>query len=201
MRFSAALMAIFFISLQTLAYTPKEGNVTATIGPTLTQTNFPGSASGAEAATFGGFGIMALGDINDRGSLELAVFTMPKVYFRKKDDLYLGEQTQITHITMGYRHWLGPYISGGLSFYSAYSMGEIKTVHNDFAPGPQPDTSASDKTEYGFDFSIQGQLWSDDHVTCVLDGRYSLSVTSKEKENADHYMLFLGLRYMVKEKP
>ncbi|MFN7729945.1 MAG: hypothetical protein ACK5P7_12375 [Bdellovibrio sp.] len=174
--------------------------MSATIGPYFSRTNFEGSSSGAYTPYFGGLGIMALGDINDRASLELAWFTMPKVYVRQKGGLYLAEQIQTTQITMGYRQWLSSYLSAGLSFYSSYSIGDIKTVHSDFPKGQEIDTSASDKTEYGFDFSVQGQLWSDGFVTCILDGRYSLSVTSKEKENADHFGLFLALRYMVKEK-
>ena len=195
-----SLILISLIPVHTFAYTPKEGNVSATLGPYLSRTNFEGSSSGANTPYFGGFGIMALGDINDHASLEISWFTMPMVYVRQKGGLYLAEQIQTTQINMGYRQWLSSYLSAGLSFYSAYSIGEIQTVHSDFPKGQEIDTSASDKTEYGFDFSIQGQLWSDGFITCILDGRYSLSVTSKEKENADHFGLFLALRYMVKEK-
>ena len=79
-------------------------------------------------------------------------------------------------------------------------MGDPKIIHSTFAAGAEIDTSARDTTEYGFDWAVQGDIWSNDKMAVIAETRYSLSVTSKEKEKSDHYGLMLGIRYLIQEK-
>lgn len=182
------------------AYVAEEGKITATLGPFLYKSDFRDTPTGAISPRMGGFGVIALGDVNEKGSLEIAMFYLNKVYLRERAGSYISEQTQLMQITMGYRRWLTPTFSAGLGLFSAYSMGEPKVDHSDFAPGLAIDTSARDTTEYGLDFSLQAELWSRGHKAILLDGRYSLSLTAKENERANHYGVMLAFRYLVQKK-
>lgn len=190
----------FLFAGKTLAYEAREGNVTAMLGPTLGKTDFQGSASGATSPLLGGLGLIVLGDVNPRGSLEVAMLFANKSYARESAGLYMVEQTQNVHITMGYRWWLGRIFSTSLSFFSGNSIGDSQVVHSDFPPGQDIDTSARDIIEYGVDWSVQTELWHKDKMAVVLDTRYSLSLTPKENEKANHFGVMLGFRYLVQEK-
>ncbi len=203
MNYFSTILLLFLMSLapaKTFAYTPKEGNVSAILSPFFYKTKFPGSSSGARSPDLAGTSLLAIGDINDYSSLELGIFYFNKIYFRERFGKYLAEKTQLIHITIGYRYWLTPYLSTSLSFYSAYSLGNIEITHTDFIPSEQPDTSARDKTEYGFDAALQAEPWSHERLALVLDARYSRSVTSREHEDADHYGVAVGIRYFIQEK-
>lgn len=191
---------IFLISSLSLAYTPAEGNVTATFGPYLYENNFKPTSSGATSPKLAGVGLIVLGDMNDHGSLEIAMFKLNKLYFRDEGLKAIVEEKEIIHITMGYRWWHSPYVSTSLSFFSSYSMGDPKIIHSDFAPGTEIDTSARDTTEYGFDGALHADLWDNDIWAVIAEVRYSLSVTSKKNEKSDHYGMMLGLRYLIQDK-
>ena len=195
------LFLLFFcLSLKTFAYEPKEGNVSATIGPFVSRTDYPGSASGAKAPWFGDVGLIVQGDLNKYGALEIAMFHMQKAYFRKDSALVVAEKTELMHVTMGYRYFISPLWSASLAFSSSYPMGQRRIIHNDFAPGTTLDTSASDTVDYGFDFSIETELWNNDRFSVVSDIRYGLSITDKTDEKGSHYGLMLGLKYLIQEK-
>lgn len=194
------ILILSFITEKTFAYTPKEGNVSAIFGPYLYKTDFSDPDSGVTSPYFGDLGLIAVGDVNKTGSLEIAMFHMNKLYVRESVGRYLAEKTQVMHITMGYRHWWTESISTSLAFYSAYSMGKLKVVHNDFPLDQMIDTSASDTTEYGFDFAIQKEFWSREQTALVVDARYAHSVTSKEHEKGNHYGIMIGMRYFVQGK-
>lgn len=193
-------LVIFIFINQAQAYTPQEGNVTATLGTFIYKTNFNGSDTGATSPNLAGLALVALGDINSIGSLEIALFDLHKIYFRDQLGKYIGVEKEVIHITMGYRYWINPYFSSSLSFYSSYSLGDTQIIHSDFLPGTEIDTSANDTTEYGFDLAVQGDLWSNEKWAVISEARYSLSVTSKKSEQADHYGIMLGLRYQIQEK-
>lgn len=197
---SILILCVSCLVIQSLAYTPEEGNVTATFGPYWYQTNFKGLSGHATSPILGGVGLIANGDISDRGALEIAMFYMNKEYFRDQGVDFLAEQTQLIHITMGYRRWLSPYLSTSLAFFSAYGIGEPRVVDSDIAPGHEIDTSARDVTEYGMELSLQSEIWTQDKMAVVLDARYSYSLTAKSSEHSDHYGLFVGFRYFIQKK-
>lgn len=195
------LFLLFFcLSLKVFAYEPKEGNVTATVGPFVSRTDYPGSDSGAKAPWFGDVGLIVQGDLNQYGALEIAIFHMQKAYFRKDSASVVAEKTELMHVTMGYRYFISPLWSASLTFSSSYPMGEPRIIHDDFAPAIPINTSASDAVDYGFDFSIATELWNNDRFSVVSDIRYSLSITDKEDETGSHYGIMLGLKYLIQEK-
>jgi hypothetical protein len=195
-------LILLFLTGKSYAYDPVEGQVTATLGPYYSRTNYAGFNSDINSSFKGGTGLIAVGDFNDHASLEISMFYIPQTFFREFEGYRIAEKTQIMHIGMGYRRWLSPYLSTSLAFYSSYSMGVIDTIYTDVPVGVDVDTSARDITEYGLDLSLQGDLWSSEHDkwAVVLEGRYSLSLTSKRGEKSDQYGGMIGLRYMVQEE-
>jgi hypothetical protein len=190
-------LSFFLFSSLAHSYTPKDGNISAILGPFFHRTAYEGTGDRPNSPILGGVGLIAMGDLNDYGSLELGFFHKNKVFFRDQDGDFLAEQSQIIHISMGYRYWQNPYLSWGIAFFSAYPMDQPKTVYSSIAPGHELDTSASDTVRYGFDFSIQGELWSHDRLAVVLDGRYSLPTSHKSNEHSMSYGVLFGLRYFI----
>ena len=200
-NFKKILLIVFLVVTGPVhAHSPSEGKVTALFGPFLYKTNFEGGGADLQSPTLGGFGLIAEGDISKHGGLEIAMFYQHKLYFLRQTGNFIAEKAKIMYITMGYRHWFMAQFSAAAAFFSSYSMGDPNVIHGDFAPGFAPRTSAQDTTEYGFDFSLQWELWGNDKYAVVLDGRYSWSVTSKNHEDSDHYGALLGWRYQVQEK-
>lgn len=191
---------IFFFTMTTWPYTPKEGNITANIGPFIYKTNFRGSDSGIQSRVLSGTGVLVNGDINQNGALEIGLFYMDKYFFREKDGLYKAENTDLIHITMGYRRFISSLLSVSLSLYSSYSLGDPHISANEFPPDQDVDTSARDITEYGLDIAAQYELWSLDRFAIVTDLRYAYSLTNKLSERSDHYGAFITLRYFVQDK-
>lgn len=195
------LFLLFFcLSLKTFAYEPQEGNVTATVGPFVSRTDYPGSDSGAKAPWFGDVGLIVQGDLNQHGALEIAMFHMQKAYFRRGGASVVAEKTELMHVTMGYRYFISPLWSASLAFSSSYPMGQRRIIHSDFAPNQEINTSASDTVDYGFDFSIATELWNKDRLSIVSDIRYGLSITDKQDEEGSHYGIMFGLKYLIQEK-
>jgi hypothetical protein len=200
---STVLIIIFSFSIAAeyaKAYAPKEGSVNATLGPFIYKTRFDGSGTAVRSPLFGDLGLIVNGDISDKGALEIAMFHMHKLFIREANENYLAEETELIHITMGYRRWLNEYFSLSWAFFSSYAIGDPRTVHSDFGLVNGIDTSARDSTEYGIDFSLQTEIWHRDRNSVILDTRYSRSVTAKPNESADHYGVMLGFRYFVQEK-
>lgn len=194
-------MAIsLLLAIASHAYEPKEGKVTATLGHFWNRTNFSGPNENRLAPWQDGIGLIATGDSSSKGSIEVGFFQMSKRFIRKSQGKYIGQKAELVQINMGYRWWLSPYFSTSLSFFSSYTKGSPNTYYNDFAPDPAPKTSAEDITEYGFDTSIQAQVWESGRYSVVLEPRYSYSVTKKFKESGDHYGVFLGIRYLLQAK-
>lgn len=193
-------LLFFMLGLKVFAYEPQEGNVTATFGPFVSRTDYPGSDNIDNVPWFGDIGLIAQGDLNEHGALEIAMFHMHKAYFRNNGPSVLAESTELMHITMGYRYWISPLWSASLAFSSSYPMGKRHVIHNDFATPDTFNTSASDTVDYGFDFSIQTELWNEDRFSVISDVRYGLSITDKQDEKGSHYGLMLGLKYLVQEK-
>lgn len=183
------------------AYEPHTGNITGTIGPIVYQTMIPHLPDEMNNPILGGFGLVANGDVNTTGSLEVGIFYAHQIYYRHIDDQYRQmEKIKRMHVSMGYRWWWNPYLSASLSFYSSYAIGDPQVYHsNMLATAAAVDTSAQDITEYGFDFAMQCDLWNNSKSAVILEARYSLNVTSKSNEDADRYGLMLGYRWLVQE--
>jgi hypothetical protein len=200
--FKMAVLFMFSVGFNSAGhcYEAQEGKVTAAFGTFLYKTDFAATKSGAVSSELANGALLIGGDISRTGSLEISIFPMHKLYYKEKDQLVLVEKVQQMHISMGYRYWIGTYLSTALAFYSSYPMDSAVIVHSDFAVGADEVTSARDKTEYGLDLSIQTEVWSNDRISFIVDGRYSLSTTSIENEKANHYGILLALKFLVQER-
>jgi hypothetical protein len=193
-------LAILFFNLQGFAYTPQEGDVSASMGPFLYKTNFKGGQDRAESNYKADFGLLVQGDSSDKGSLEISLFHMNKSFFRDQGGDFLAEEVELMQVGLGYRRWLGHYFSAALDFYSSYAISDPHVIHSTNVSGNPLDTSASDITEYGLEGSLQAELWSQGRFGLIFDARYAHSFTSKENESGDHYGGLLALRYFVQGK-
>ncbi len=182
------------------AYTPARGNVQATLSPYIFQTNYSGIASKDNVPNTGGLALVATGDVSDTGALEVAAIYMNKIYFLNDGVKSLAEKTQLIHISMGYRHYLNPYLSTSLGLFTSYPMGDTQVVRDDFLPADNKETTARALTETGLDLAVQAELWGRGRYAVVLEGRYSFSITKKSDEAADQYGVALGLRYFIQGK-
>lgn len=183
-----------------MAYSPKEGNISATFGPYFYKTDYSPQETKRKNSLKPGFGLIANGDISDYGALEVAMIHMDKLFFIKQGDFLIAEQTQLIHVTMGYRYWFSKYFSSALGLYSSYALGEKTIVYNGFPSGEAPRTSANDITEYGLDMALTSELWTKKQTSVNFEARYSWSLTSKDYEKSDHYGFLLALRYLIQEK-
>lgn len=198
MRYILIFFAFIFIFTdKSFAYEPQEGNVSAILGPFLYKTNFGHAKVGFESPERVGFGLTALGDLNRNGALEISIFTLTKAYLKEQATQYIVQNAELLHITMGYRYYINRKLSTSLTFFSGYALGNPETIYSEFTPTDSVDTSAKDNTEYGFDFAGQVELFSNKSIGLVLEGRYSLSLTPKEQEHADHFGVLLGVRYLI----
>lgn len=170
------------------------------VGPYTYRTPYNSPEPEMSSPSRGGYGLIATGDSNARGSVELGMFYLDKIFFRDEGPDVLAQKVEMIHITMGYRWWLRSWISTSLSFFSAYPLGDPKDVFRRVTPGRHMDTSAMDLTEYGFDLALQVQVFGTQKFGVVFEPRYSWNVTPKEHEAADHFGFLLGLRFMVQEK-
>jgi hypothetical protein len=199
-RFFGLFAILVLSSLQSSAYTPKEGNVSASLGPYLYKTDFNAGDNRAKSPYLGDVGLLVQGDSSEVGSLEISLFHLNKIFFRDQHGNFQAEQLEMMQVGLGYRWWIHHYLSAALSFYSSYAMKEPTVVHSTSVSGDPLDTSARDITEYGFEASLQTEVWSYDRYAVILDARYARSVTNKIDESGNHYGLLVALRYFIQAK-
>ena len=181
------------------AHQPSNGAIHATAGPFGFATQQ--LSREFESPFLGSLGVVIEGDVDNNGGLEISIFYLPKKTFSiERENLLITEESKRLHITMGYRHWFNKKFSTALAFFSSYAMGDSHVVQNEFYSLPAPKTSASDATEYGFDFSLQYEPYSYGRFSAVFDVRYSYSVTPKDDEDSNHYGILLGIKYFIQGK-
>ena len=148
---------VIFASLAK-AYTPVRGNVHVIVGPYVSQT-LERSDRFSSSPDQGGLAITILGDVSDRGSLQINSYFFNKLYMRTQGNLALSEKVSLAHVSLGYRQGWSEYLSTSLLLYTSYPMGEVQTVHSDFANDPTFMTSARENAETGLDLGIGIELF------------------------------------------
>lgn len=190
------LAVIFLLILQsagysTFAHQPAEGKIHALVGP-LIQHAVPYHHE-FTSPFMGGFAVMADGDVDFNGGIEIGVSYFPQYFSIYRDGREHIERGGRFYITMGYRHWFTPRFSMAGAFFSSYAFGDPVEVQNDFGGSP-PLTSAHDMTEYGADVSAQWEFWHWQRFSLLFDGRYSYALTAKSGEDEN----FVAFLFMVK---
>lgn len=190
---------LFLATFYAQAYVPAEGQINASFGAHVFKTHYDTPKTRLDDRLSASPAIILTGDISKKGALEIAVFNYQKTYYRELADRLIAVKTGTVHITMGYRWWLHSRFSTSMGLYSAYSFGKPNTAFSDLAPGETLKTSAEDTTEYGIDFAAQADILTVRSATLNADLRYSYSLTNKSDEFGNHYGVFLGLRFPIKD--
>ncbi len=193
-------LSLIFFAINSMAYVPKDGNLSATIGVFTYQSDFSEVNNAIHPSVFARPILIVNGDLNNKGSLEISMIHMNKLFLREENSKYQFEKVQQMHIGMGYRRWLNPMFSWSAAIYSEYPMNKQKVIYSDFAPGTEITTSASDKTEYGLDLSFQVELWGNNYWSVITDARYAASFTNKRDEKGNYYGIVLGLKHLFQER-
>ena len=192
---SIIALYIYLISTAAFAHVAKEGNVWVTTGPLYYRT-YTTKSTEADRSRWG-VGLIAQADVDKNGGLEIGMVYLDKLYFRNKNHHLMVEKIKRIFITTGYRHWITNLFSVQLAFFSSYSMGDPIIIEGDFERREESGTTARETTEYGFDVSLQWEIWGTDNVAVVADGRYDWSTSSKSKEDANVYGALLGVKYKI----
>lgn len=150
-----------------------------------------------EAPVYGGFGLLAEADLNSYGGAELTIMYLHQTFAIERRSKRLIERGRRLYVGMGYRHWFTRRFSVAAAFFSSYLMGDALTLRNDFNVVDPPKTSARDIVEYGFDISLQQEVYRHDKFAVLVDGRYAHSVTPKPDEESNHYSLMLGFKFFI----
>lgn len=180
---------------QAFAHEPADGSIWATLGPYAIRPH-PRN-HGFQTPITGGFGLIAEGDLDHNGGIEISAFYLNQLFSLQQNGKVINEIGHRVYVVSGYRLWPTKYLSGGLGFFSSYSIGSGYIVHSDYASANPPETSAHVITAYGFDVSLQWEPWHKDRYAAVCDARYSYSITSRPGEDANFYGIMIGLKYYV----
>ncbi|MEN0060465.1 MAG: hypothetical protein AAGB31_16615, partial [Bdellovibrio sp.] len=182
---------LFFLFIKSgLAYTPQRGNIHTIFGPYIFKTNYDSEYS--QGYNSDSFAWIILGDVNDRGSLEISTLFMNKMYYLRQDGYLLAEKAQVVHVAAGYRYWFDKRWSASLSLYTSYPLGDSEKIYNNFPAAQATSTSAQENSETGLDIGLQGEIWSSGRYALVLETRYSWALTKKHNEFSDQYGALLG---------
>ena len=199
MKRKLILFSLLLIGFEGRGHTPNRGAIHASFGPVLFRSHNI-STREPDRTTNVGFSLVAEGDVDYNGGLEIG-FSYLRQPYTLRDGLKVNiEETKRIYATIGYRHWIDSYHSLGLLFFSSYSMGDPQVIHTDYPMTDRPDSSAQDIAEYGFDFSAQREIPLRGRWSFVFDGRYSLSLTSKKREDSNFYGVFFAAKYLFQNK-
>lgn len=180
------------------AHQPEDGLVHASFGPYVFQTQALHNSFYSPPSM--GWALIAEGDLNKYGGLELTAIYMDPIFVVGRDQGKVIEKVKRMYIAMGYRHWFNPEISVSPSFFSSYVMGDAKVVKSDFARENTPDTSARDPVDYGFALSVQYEFLRSHRFAALLDARYSYSVTPKSREDSNVYGGIIAFKYFIQAR-
>ena len=194
LRWRAIALVFLSLGLRAWAHEPAEGKIHAAVGPYVLHSvpyhhNFT-------SPFLAGLGILAEGDVDDNGGIEIGIFYFPEYFSIYRDGREITEKAHRVYITMGYRHWFTKQFSAAFAFFSNYATSEAEKINNDFGNAP-PLTSAHDMTEYGFDASLQWEFWNHEKFSLIVDTRYSYSMTMKSGEDQNFVAVFAALKYYV----
>lgn len=192
------LYALFIACIPAHAHQPEDGKVYAAFGPYFFQTQR--FEEQFDSPVYTGWGMVAEGDLNKHGGLELALVYMNPLFALEREDKKVVERVKRMYISMGWRHWFSRDFSVSPSFFSSYVMGDAQIVRSEFGALAPPHTSARDAVDYGFTLSFQLETLRYDNFAVIFDGRYSYSVTPKPGEDMNQYGLFVGFKYFIQSK-
>jgi hypothetical protein len=140
--------------------------------------------------------LSVLGQISERGFLNISSSFFPKIYSRTIDSLVIKERNYYLQMGIGYQQILSDSLKAGFDFATHYRLSDPELIY--FSPGIDPtitDTSARDDTEYGFDLILSYNLMKFEKFKVDFDMKYFFSTTAKTAENANHIYYLIAVNY------
>ncbi len=193
------LLIIFTLGTAAYAHVPEVGKIFATFGPFVHQVSSSYVQDSLSSPLAVDFGLLGEGDFNNKDGIEVGIFYGTKTYQRAYANTHLTERINKLSVPLGYRHWFSPAFSTAIAFDANYTMGEAQVIFNNAPKGSEP-TTARSITEYGFDFSVQWEPWTQNRFAMLIDARYFYSVSAKSNEDANQATILVGLKYLIQEK-
>src|SRR5690554_6853437 len=83
------------------SHQPEEGKIFGTFGPHIYQSHLMQTEASVDNPIEKGFGLIAEGDLDHNGGLEIGMFYLNKQYVRQRSDQLLIERAKRMYITMG----------------------------------------------------------------------------------------------------
>ena len=179
-------------------HAPVAGDVYIYGGPLVSRTITWSRESRRDSPFLGGGILVAEGDFDQDGGLEIGLLAVDKYYIRSRDDSALTQKIYRLDITTGYKRWLASFVGVGIGVYSAYSMGDPRTVGSEAGSNTtEYDTSATRTEEYGLDASLDAEIEFSDRVFGLVGARYQISETRKRHESADLFCATIAVKYFL----
>lgn len=179
---------MFFYKVAT-AYEPKPGKVTAAAGPFIYMGESLSTNEEFYSSPRLGFALISEAVVAKNSAIEIGLFYLNKPYYRIEGSQFIIQKIQRMYITTGYRWWWSKKLSSGVSLFSAFSMGGVKTTDQSPGLGRDFKTSAEEITNYGLDLSIRFENEFSSRDGVFIDLRYSHSLTTERGEQSNPIML------------
>lgn len=187
------------ITTTSLAYQPKEGNISVLFGPVIYKNLFKPREDQVTPPQRLDFGLQIQGDTSSKGSLEIALIHLYKDFYRVENSEYAAEYLEVMEVDMGYRRWIAPSLNFGIFLSSTYAMTDGQTVkripENNFL-----ETSRGDTTEFGIKLSLQGVIWERGNEGISLEYSYDRNTTARRNESQESQMFILSYRKTLQSK-
>lgn len=194
MRFILVQFLSLCLATEVLAHTPKEGDIWIGIGPTLDA--LVGHSYGPNS----GWGILIEADIDEKGGLELGLYSFEKRYWSEPSGYAALEQNRRMQVSMGYRRWFKPQVGLGLAFATGYSMGDLQTLESSGTLPANYKSFANRTAEYSLRTSLEYEYAGIGRTFLSITGYYDYSLHDKSDVKAGMAGLFLTFKYLLKEK-
>lgn len=192
------LSLLFLVSPKSLAYIPQRGNVNLILSRYTFKSQITNDTLSGDLSP-NGFGLTAIGDVNPHGSLEISSIFYHKSFYRLHERMTALEESDVVHVTMGYRHYWSHWFSSSLSFFTAYPLGTVDVISRENAT-TDFQTSATKNSQSGMDLALQGELWASGRWGLQAEIRYSHYLAKLEGEDPHQLGVGLGIRYFLQSR-
>jgi hypothetical protein len=193
MRFVTLLICFFCATAS--AHKPEESDIWVSFGPTI---NY---LFGPDESPYGGLGLFVEGDVNRRGGLEIGLFYAEKIYSTRLASFFTVEEIKRILVTMGYRTWITDRLGIGLSFATAYSIGDVEVLEVRGSPPIDYVSFATKKTaEYSARLAVEYELNVLHEAAWSMTAFYDHSLHNYEGLSANVVGIFLTYKKLIKEK-
>ena len=190
------LSFVIFLPHKSYSYQPKEGKLSASFGPFIHHGDFRSRPEAFYDKSRLGWALVTEAVFAEDWALEVGLFYLKKPYLRETSERFLIEELDRLYITTGARRWWASFFSTGFNFFSSFSMGDPVVVassgviDDDFETLATRDSAAV----YGLDLSARFELDLSSRDGIFLDLRYSYSLSSQGRDEANH--MIIGIFYM-----